>query len=271
MKIVGHLRKMQSKLESPVSYFMPFDDQLEPMNKHVGHQISLHATGNIHCVACGRKTNKSYSQGHCFPCMKSLPQCDMCIMKPETCHYDQGTCRDAAWGDTHCMQPHHVYLANSSGIKVGISRQIPSRWIDQGASEALAIMQVSHRRLSGLVEVILKNHVSDRTDWRKMLKGAPESINLASRRDELFADCADEFAALASEFGDDAMVKLIDTPQTSIEYPVTEYPAKVSSLNFDKTPHIEGTLLGIKGQYLILDSGVLNVRKFSGYEVEFEA
>jgi len=271
MKITGHLQKMHSKLDSPVSYFLPLDKHLEPMNAHIGKTISLNATGNIHCIACGRKTNKSYSQGHCFPCMKSLPQCDMCIMKPETCHYDQGTCRDAAWGDEHCMQPHHIYLANSSGIKVGISRQIPTRWVDQGASEALPIMQVTHRKLSGLVEVILKNHVSDRTDWRKMLKGSPDSIDLATRRDELYAACSDELAALESQYGKDAMLKLADNTQTTIEYPVTEYPTKVSSLNFDKTPLIQGTLLGIKGQYLILDCGVLNIRKFTGYEIEFEA
>jgi len=271
MKITGHLQKMHTKLESPVAYFLPLDDHLEPMNAHIGHTITLRATGDIHCVACGRKTNKSYSQGYCFPCMKSLPECDMCIMKPETCHYEQGTCRDAAWGDEHCMQLHTIYLANSSGIKVGISRQIPTRWIDQGASEALAIMQVSHRHLSGLVEVIFKNHVSDRTDWRKMLKGSPEKVDLATRRDEIFAASANELAALKEQYGADAMIKLDDSKVTAIDYPVEEYPNKVSSLNFDKTPHITGTLKGIKGQYLIFDCGVLNIRKFSGYEIEFEA
>jgi len=271
MKKIGHLQKMHTKLESPVAYFMPLNDHLEPMNQHIGQHISLKATGDIHCVACGKRTNKSYSQGHCFPCMKSLPQCDMCIMKPETCHYDQGTCRDASWGDEHCMQPHHIYLANSSGIKVGISRQIPNRWIDQGASEAVAIMQVNHRKLSGLVEVILKKHISDRTDWRKMLKGQPETVDLHARRDELFAICSEELTALESEFGEQSMLKINDVSTTYIEYPVTEYPTKVSSLNFDKTPHIEGVLKGIKGQYLILNCGVLNIRKFSGYEIEFQA
>ena len=271
MKVTGHLQKMQTKLESPVAYFMPLDEHLEAMNPHIGSTISLHATGNIHCVACGRKTNKSYSQGQCFPCMKSLPECDMCIMKPETCHYEQGTCRDAAWGDAHCMQPHTVYLANSSGLKVGITRQLPTRWIDQGASEALAIMEVSHRHLSGLVEVILKDHVSDRTDWRKMLKGSPENVDLEARRDELLATCADELAGLKKQFGDDAMIELDNSPRASIDYPVNDYPDKVKSLNFDKTPRISGVLQGIKGQYLILDCGVLNIRKFSGYEIEFEA
>jgi len=271
MKITGHLHKMHTKLESPVAYSLPLDDHLETLNTHIGNRISLRATGNIHCVACGRKTNKSYSQGHCFPCMKSLPQCDMCIMKPETCHYEQGTCRDPAWGDEHCMQPHTVYLANSSGIKVGISRQVPTRWIDQGASEALAIMQVSHRHLSGLVEVIFKNHVSDRTDWRKMLKGSPEEIDLVARRDEIFAASANELAELKTQYGSDAIHEITDSHTTKIDYPVNEYPSKVSSLNFDKTPHITGVLQGIKGQYLILDCGVLNIRKFSGYEVEFEA
>ena len=53
-----------------------------------------------------------------------------------------------------------------------------------------------------------------------------------------------------------------------IGYPVNAYPEKVKAHNFDKTDTVSGVLQGIKGQYLILDSGVLNVRKFSGYELE---
>jgi len=170
------------------------------------------------------------------------------------------------------MQAHYVYLANSSGIKVGITRQnqVPTRWIDQGASQALAILKVKHRRLSGLVEVALKKHVSDRTDWRRMLKGTPDYVDLKAKRDELLAATADELAVLREQFGTDAIIELDDTTAATIDYPVSEYPAKVSSMNFDKTPEISATLMGVKGQYLIFDKGVLNIRKFGGYEIEME-
>jgi hypothetical protein len=204
--------------------------------------------------------------------MKSLPECDMCIMKPETCHHAAGTCRDEVWAEDHCMQPHFVYLANSSGIKVGITRgsQIPTRWMDQGAVQALPIFRVKNRLMSGLLEVIIKKHVSDRTDWRKMLKGEIESIDLAVVRDELFKVCEAEINALKLTHGEDALSYLTDDGVVDIDYPVNEYPVKVSSFNFDKTAEVEGVINGIKGQYLILDTGVLNIRKFTGYNVELE-
>ncbi|MGD8576127.1 MAG: DUF2797 domain-containing protein, partial [Thiohalophilus sp.] len=223
----------------------------------------------IHCIECGRKTSKSFNQGYCYPCFRSLAQCDSCIVKPEQCHYFEGTCREPDWADQHCMQDHYVYLANSSGIKVGITRgsQIPTRWMDQGASQALPIMRVKNRLVSGLAEVILKQHVADKTAWQRMLKGEPEAVDLASRRDELFAECRDELQELAGQRGEGSLELLHGEPEVAIRYPVDNYPEKVSSLNFDKTPLIEGVLQGIKGQYLILSSGVLNMRKFSGYKL----
>lgn len=193
-------------------------------------------------------------------------------MKPETCHYAAGTCRQPAWGEENCLQPHIVYLANSSGIKVGITRtpQIPTRWIDQGACQALPIFRVTQRYLSGLVEVMLKEFVSDRTDWRRMLRGSPEPVNLPGKRDELHNLVEAGLQPLRQRFGNDAIEFLADETVVDIHYPVEQYPEKVRSLNFDKTPEIEGRLEGIKGQYLILDSGVLNIRKFAGYQVEIE-
>lgn len=270
MKLAGHLRKMRTNLESPVAYELLLDKHTEALNPYIGKPLSMEYHGDIHCIACGRKTKKSYSQGHCYPCSQSLASCDLCIMKPETCHYDAGTCREPEWGEQNCMQTHYVYLANSSGIKVGITRasQIPTRWIDQGASQALPIFRVSHRYLSGLVEVAMKEHVSDRTDWRRMLKGTPEPIDIKQRRDEIVDASKDALKDLTKQFGEEAIEFLTNDELVDIDYPVTEYPEKVRSLNFDKTPLIEGTLLGIKGQYLILDSGVLNIRKFSGYHVD---
>lgn len=268
----GNIRKMSAVLESPVQYQLPVGEELFPMNDAIGKQIQLEHLGEIHCVSCGRKTNKSFAQGHCYPCFRDLAECDLCIMKPETCHFDAGTCREPEWGQLHCMQPHFVYLANSSGVKVGITRgtQIPTRWIDQGAGEALPIFKVQTRYQSGLLEVALKQHVSDRTDWRKMLKAVPDPINLAEVRDDLAEKCRRTIAELQQRFGKDAIQYLSDETQVKIQYPVEQYPDKVKSLNFDKQPKIEGVLLGIKGQYLILDNGVLNIRKFSGYNISVQ-
>ena len=272
MEYSGNIQKLVTSLEEPVKYQLPIGDDLVPMNSHIGNFISLSFIREINCIACGRKTSKSFSQGFCYPCFQSLAQCDSCIVKPELCHYFEGTCREPEWGEQHCLQDHYVYLANSSGIKVGITRgtQLPTRWMDQGASQALPIFRVKNRLLSGLVEVAMKQHVADKTHWQRMLKGVPETVDLEAKRDELFETCAKELAAILEQH-DDAVVPLTDESMVDINYPVVEYPAKVKSFNFDKTPEISGVLMGIKGQYLIFDTGVLNIRKFSGYKIHLQA
>jgi hypothetical protein len=172
----GHLRKMRARLDKPVQYELLLSEQAMPLNPLIGKPVKLVYTGKIYCVHCGRATKKSFSQGYCYPCFTSLAQCDTCIMKPETCHYAAGTCREPVWGETYCMQTHYVYLANSSGIKVGITRQnqIPTRWIDQGAVQALPIFKVQSRHISGLVEVAIAKHISDKTSWQQMLKNNVE-------------------------------------------------------------------------------------------------
>ena len=270
VNISGHLRKMKSELTDPVSYTLLLDESEVPLNVYLGSEVFLSYSGDIHCQACGRKTKKSYSQGFCYPCSQKLAQCDLCIMRPETCHYHKGTCREPQWGLEHCFQPHIVYLSNTSGLKVGITRkeQVPTRWIDQGATQALPIIEVSSRYHSGLLEVLFKEHVADRTDWRKMLKGGNGDMDLVAERERLLALCADGIRDLGEQFGEDSY-QLIDEGSIQVGYPVGSYPEKVKSLNFDKTPEINGILEGIKGQYLILDSGVLNIRKFGGYQVTF--
>ncbi len=265
----GFLRKMQSELASPVQYHLPLSEQLLALNPLIGQSISLEHTGNIECVHCQRSMKKSFNQGYCYPCFIALAQCDMCIMKPETCHYDAGTCREPEWGEQFCYQPHFVYLANSSATKVGITRhtQVPTRWIDQGASQALAILKVQSRHISGLIEVAIARHVSDKTSWQRMLKAQPEAVDLKQRRDELLALCETDINEVKQTFGDSSVEFLADAEPVTIEFPIQQYPAKVKSFNFDKTPSVSGVLEGIKGQYLIFDTGVINIRKFSGYEV----
>ncbi len=266
----GIVRKMASRLEQPVAYQLRLGDERTSLNPLLQKSIRLHYSGNIFCVNCGRKTNKSFNQGYCYPCFQKLAQCDSCIIHPEKCHFDQGTCREPAWGEKYCMQDHIVYLANSSGLKVGITRatQVPTRWIDQGATQALAIIRVRSRLQSGTLEVMFKQHVADKTNWRDMLKGDAATLDMEAERDRLVAECEKEIAELEDRFGFFAVSHINGIDPVSIEYPVISYPEKISSFSFDKDPKVEGTLLGIKGQYLIFDSGVINMRRFSGYEVE---
>lgn len=266
----GHLQKMPVALAAPVQYQLPLDDARLPLNELIGTPIRIQFSGAIHCVHCGRRSNKSFNQGYCYPCFSKLAQCDSCIVSPEKCHYFEGTCREPEWGDSHCMVDHIVYLANSSGVKVGITResQLPTRWIDQGAVQALPILRVKTRQQSGLVEDLLRQHVADKTNWRTMLKGDIEPVDLPSVRDGLFERCDAALTALEARFGIQALQRLEDAGAVDIDYPVLRHPAKVTSLNMDKDPVVEGTLLGIKGQYLILDSGVINIRKYTAYHVE---
>ena len=266
----GHLHKMHTQLvDGKAQYELTLNGDALAMHEYIGRALHIEFLDEIHCVACGRLTKKSFQNGYCFPCTQRLAQCDLCIVKPERCHHHLGTCREPEWGDQHCMQAHYVYLANSSGIKVGITRgsNIPHRWIDQGASQALPIAQVATRRISGLLEVAIAQHVNDKTNWRKMLKGSPEPVDLPALRDQLLAQVQTEIATIQQDHGEEALILLPDEAVVDITYPVEQYLEKITSMNLDKTPTFSGMLLGIKGQYLIFDCGVMNVRKFAGYHV----
>ncbi|MGE8394942.1 DUF2797 domain-containing protein [Pseudomonas sp. BIGb0427] len=266
----GSISKMSARLDAPVvQYAFRLGEQEVPFNPLIGKTLRLEYLGAIHCSHCGRKTKTSFSQGYCYPCMTKLAQCDVCIMAPEKCHYDQGTCREPSWGEQFCMTDHVVYLANSSGIKVGITRatQLPTRWLDQGASQALPIVRVATRQQSGLVEDLFRSQVADRTNWRALLKGDAEAVDLLAVRQQLFDSCTEGLTALQARFGLQAVQPLNDGEVLEIRYPVEAYPSKIVSFNLDKNPVAEGTLLGIKGQYLIFDTGVINIRKYTAYQL----
>ena len=275
IQLTGTVSKMRTELGEngqPVSYQLPVGDELVSMNEAIGRKVRLEYAGKILCSHCGRKTKKSFSQGFCWPCFQSLACCDSCIMSPEKCHYHNGTCREPEWGEKFCMTSHVVYLANSSGLKVGITRasQVPTRWIDQGAVQALPILRVATRQLSGFVEDLLRQDVNDRTNWRAMLKGQSAEIDLEQERERLLDKYADGIDALLQEHGLQAVQFIDDVTPLDIHYPVTEYPTKVVSFNLDKNPVAEGVLMGIKGQYLIFDTGVINIRKYTSYELSVE-
>ncbi|GIZ84452.1 hypothetical protein KAM436_24770 [Aquipseudomonas alcaligenes] len=265
----GSLSKMAVRLGETAQYAFRLDEQEVPVNPLLGKRVRLEFLGAIHCTHCGRKTKKSFSQGYCYPCFTKLAQCDSCIVSPEKCHFDAGTCREPEWGEQFCMTDHVVYLANSSGIKVGITRasQIPTRWLDQGASQALPIFRVATRQQSGFVEDLLRTQVADKTNWRALLKGDAVPLDLPAIRDQLLESCAEGIAALQQRFGLQAIQPVGDAEVLEIRYPVQAYPTKVASHDLEKTPVVEGILRGIKGQYLILDTGVINLRKYTAYQV----
>ncbi|MGB5324676.1 MAG: DUF2797 domain-containing protein [Pseudomonadales bacterium] len=272
----GALRKMQAEIaDTPgavAQYSLVLDEQLLPLNERIGNSVMLRYEGVINCIHCGRKTSKSFNQGYCYPCFRSLARCDQCIVSPEKCHYHLGTCREPEWADNFCMRDHYVYLANSSGVKVGITRgnQIPTRWLDQGATQALPLFRVQSRRIAGLLETACKAHVADKTNWRAMLKGDPEPVDLLAEADVLVTSVNADIDALRDEFGIQSVTALSDVTPVCITYPVDRYPTRLVSHNFDKEPEVAGVLQGIKGQYLIFDTGVINMRKYGGYRVSVD-
>jgi hypothetical protein len=260
---------MKTRLAGQVEYTALLGDDQVELNQYLGRKLRLEFSGSINCIHCGRKTAKSFNQGYCYPCFKRLAQCDSCIVSPEKCHYAAGTCREPEWGEQHCMIDHIVYLANTSGLNQGITRgsQVPTRWMDQGATQALPIFRVDTRMHSGMVELVFKRHMADKTNWQAMLRGDAQPCDLEQARLQLLATCAAEITALQRQFGLQAISVLEAQQQILISYPVLEYPVKVTSFNLDKSPSAGGTLLGIKGQYLIFDAGVINMRKYGGYEL----
>ena len=260
----GTLLKMETKLENPVEYDLPIGDELVFMNNLIGKYIIFKWEKEIYCISCGRKTNKSFAQGFCYPCLISAPETSECILRPQLCQAHEGIARDVEWAENNCLQDHFVYLAISSGVKVGVTRstQIPTRWMDQGAWQAIKLAKTPNRYTAGLIEVALKEHISDRTQWQRMLKNQLiESIDLIDKKQEMLNHLEKNLREY--ECSDNTIIE--------INYPVNEYPEKVKSLSFDKLDEITGRLWGIKGQYLIFDDGtVLNIRKHTGYLINLE-
>ncbi len=261
----GVVKKMHTNGESQVEYQWVSGESKMPLNPLLGKKLKLEFAGKISCIHCQRPIKKSFNQGYCFPCSQKLAACDMCILKPELCHYFNGTCREPEWGEKHCMIPHTVYLANSSGPKVGITRshQQKTRWVDQGASQAIVLGVVPNRKISGEIETSLKSQVADKTNWRKMLQNAQPELDLRQLKQELLKHWPSELAGSIANSEDGNNI-------FEFNYPVLEYPTKISSFNLDKKPIAEGSLMGIKGQYLIFDTGVINIRKYTGYEITLE-
>ncbi len=264
MKIKGTLEKMRTSInDGLVEYILKINDSEIKLNELISKEISFTYTGNIYCVKCGTLTYKSFSQGFCYQCFKSAPETEECVLKPELCRAHEGIARDMEYAKKHCLTTQHVYISLTSGFKVGVTRhtQIPTRWIDQGATEAIIIANTPNRYTAGIIEVELKQHIADKTNWRKMLSSNEKSIfGVLDKKQEII-----------NLLPSDLQKYVVDSEAVSIKYPGKICKGKISTHNFDNSQQVSGILKGIKGQYLIFeDNSVLNIRKFGGYEVECE-
>ena len=265
----GELRKMRVEHadDTRVSYALllvdtPNKTQTEfKIQDYIGQSLRFTFTGVIHCTSCGVKVKKTFQGGLCYTCFRKAPQASPCVLKPELCEAHLGKGRDVEWEEQNHNQPHYVYLTGNDVVKVGVTRkvQVPTRWIDQGAVQAIKLAETPNRYLAGVIEVALKDVFVDKTNWRKMLMNQlDESIDLVEEKwqcEELLPE-------------DLAQYMVEDDEITTLHYPVITYPKSVKSIGFDKATIIEKTLMGIKGQYLIFSDGtVLNVRKHEGYQV----
>jgi hypothetical protein len=261
MTYEGVLTKMQTEFSEPIQYYLVFENSFLSLNQLIGKPLELNFIG-YQCLNCGKK-KKIFRQGFCYDCFMSSASAGDWIMKPElsTAHLDIED-RDLDYEKKVQLQPHVVYLALSSEVKVGVTRktQVPTRWIDQGAIEAIPIVEVPNRYLAGITEVALKNHYADKTNWQKMLKNDVPQVDLIKEKSSLKYLIPKEVQEFYNPEKEDLY---------KLQYPVLQYPTKVNSLSLDKQPNYSGNLTGIKGQYLIFEDGtVFNVRTFEGYVVK---
>lgn len=263
MRALGLLDKMPTSYINPVQYFLKLGGDTLAVNERVGNAISLRFTGNIYCTICNKKTYKSFGEGMCYNCFSTAPDNAECIIRPELCLAHEHKGRDVQWEIAHHLKPHLVYLALVNETKVGVTRetQVPTRWIDQGANKAIILAETPYRQLAGAIEVSLKAHLSDKTNWMKMLRNEfNQDIDLLKEKERVY------------NLLDDSLKQYISPNNEILEliYPVQQYPEKVKSISLDKQPEINSKLMGIRGQYLIFEGGnVINIRKHSGYEVEW--
>jgi hypothetical protein len=258
----GIIAGLEHEVDEPIHYTWQVGPDCIDLTKSLGQRMRVRFVGEKRCIACQRKVSKLYQGGYCFPCVTTLAETDLCIVKPHECHHHLGTCRDDAFAQRHCMIPHTVYLACSSHAKVGITRagRELTRWVDQGAIAALALACVPTRKMAGELEVEIAQSVADKTDWRKMVRGLHETVDLPA----LASTVAERIAPIWRPYlVHGAVVQ-------NLYYPVlADRVPKAVSWSLDKT-EASGQLIGVRGQYLLFDEGVLNVKKHAGMLVEVE-
>lgn len=263
MKYEGALKKMKTLPTQPVKYTLELGDDFLIMNQLIGRQLRFTFQGHYICH-CGIDVPRVYRANFCYDCYFSKPEAGESIFRPELSKAHMGIAdRDLEFEMSYQLQPHVVYLANSGGLKVGVTRSIQkhTRWIDQGASAAIVLAETPNRYLAGCIEVELKNHLSDKTIWQKMLTAGQTEVDLLAEKHKALALLPEELGAYAS----------VNHEVQTFQYPVEKYPQKINSATLAKQPDLKGTLTGIRGQYLILDNAsVMNIRSHEGYVVALD-
>lgn len=261
MTIDFNLSKMRTEYGFPVRYYLASDNGEIFMNDLIGSRISIEYQHVINCVSCGKVTGRSYMNGHCYDCYTTLPECDEGVFNPEKDLSHLGISRDMEWSKKYSLIDHYVYLAFTGDLKVGVTRhnQIPTRWIDQGAVAAIKFAKTPNRNLAGLIEVEMKKHIADKTNWKAMLSVSKQNIDLVERKKFFLPMLPDELVDYAS----------FDDSVTEIVYPYDYKLANVKAVSLNNFDKISGVLVGIKGQYLVFDNGIaFNVRSHSGYRIK---
>ena len=256
----GVLKKMVSIHDNPVRYIMDFDDDLVFLNQIIGKKIKIHKTGYC-CLSCYENL-QIFANVFCKKCFFESPMAGDWVMKPELskAHLEIED-RDISYEKKVQLQNHIVYLSKTSGIKVGVTRSnsMTTRWIDQGAIEAVVLIEVPNRYLAGLAEVKLKEKFSDKTNWRRMLTSNIEEEDITNNKKMALDSLGSEFEEFFKT----------DSEVLKFNYQIDKSIDSVKSISLKKSDDIEGILVGVKGQYLIFDdSSVFNVRSNEGYVVD---
>lgn len=262
MKITGTLHKMLTEYQNPVRYYLNFQQGFVDVNQSIGKKIRIEHIAN-ECNSCGLD-KPIFRMGFCKNCFYTAPQASPSIINPELSKAHLGIAdRDLAFEKSFQLQPHVVYLALSGGLKVGVTRQkqVPTRWVDQGATNAIILAETENRYQAGEIEVLLKGFLADKTNWQRMLKNQNPEVNLLKKKQKLKEKLTLEQVTMFSE--NDKIWEFV--------YPVEDYPEKVKSVNLSKVKSFEGVLKGVKGQYFIFeDNSVFNVRNHEGYVVDLD-
>ncbi|MFV0530075.1 MAG: DUF2797 domain-containing protein [Flavobacteriales bacterium] len=260
MKVEGVLKKMITENGKPVNYFLDLDTHIINVNQFINKSLYFKHIG-YKCLNC-HEDKLIFRQGFCKKCFFETPIAGDWVMKPELSQAHLGIeDRVLEYEEKIQLQPHIVYLANSSNLKVGVTResQIPTRWIDQGAESAIPLVRVPNRYLAGITEVALKEYVADKTNWRKMLTSNSPEINLLETKKSLKKYLPQEVQEFYTE----------DSKEYHFDFPMNSYPEKIHSINLTKLPEFKKVLKGIKGQYLVFeDQTAFNIRSNEGFRVE---
>lgn len=262
IEIECHLKKMTVHQDSEVQYFLqPLDGSPLRLNPFINKPVEIIFDQITKCIHCLKQIPKTFGEGYCFNCFKTLARADLCIVRPELCHYDKGTCREETWGQDHCMIPHYVYLSFTSDYKIGITRHTHAltRWIDQGALMASPLVRVETRKESGMIESFITREYNDRTNWRQMLKTSLPPVDFHAEFTKIQAQICTHFPS----------VSRVPFAPVNLNYPCRYDSTTIKSVNPEKTPHIKAILLGFKGQYMEISTGFFNIRSHTGKMIKF--